>query len=171
MANVNDFLGKLKNGLRANRYKVIINVPAGVTGDSQTISLMVRAATVPSMETGSQEILFKGETINVSGNSRRPAGEWAVTGALNGGQNPAEFKKLADTWQNLSFTSSDPTEYYGDATIEVLTPDTNETTVLKYKLSGLWLANSGELSLSDDTTDEMFTIELSFKYNLVEPVA
>ena len=170
MANVNDFLGKLKNGLKANRYKVIINVPAGVTGDSQTISLMVRAATVPAFEVGIVEVNYKGSLLKVSGD-RRPAGEWAVTGALNAGTNPAEFKKMAETWAQLCYDSGDPSVYYGDATIEVLTPDTNETTVLKYKISGLWIANSGEISLGDDTTDEIATIDISFQYNDIEPVA
>ena len=170
MANVNDFLGKLKNGLRSNRYKVIVNVPAGVTGDSQTISLMVRAATVPAFEVGIVEVNYKGSLLKVSGD-RRPAGEWTVTGALNGGSNPAEFKRMAETWAQLCFESGDPTEYYGDATIEVLTPDADETTVLKYKLDGVWIANSGEISLSDDTTDEIATIDLSFQYNDIKPVA
>lgn len=169
MANINEFKTALKNGLKLNRYRVRINLPSGVSADTKLLSLMVRAANIPAMETGQIEVLYKGRMGKVSGD-RRAAGEWAVTAALNAGQSPAEFKKMADQWEKLASESSDPTEYQADAIIEWLSPDKDEAVIGSWEILNLWLPNSGEISLSDDSTDEIATMELSFAYDEVNPL-
>ena len=168
LATASEFQTALAGGLRGNRYRVLLNLPNGVSGDSSTLSLLVKATTIPAMETGVIETNYKGKVIKNSGDLK-PAGQWTVTAYLENGNTAASAKLMAESWQALTFTEKDPANYKTDAVIEVVTPDASQTTVLSYLIEGIWIANSGELSLGDDLVDELLTMELSFNYDFVTP--
>lgn len=169
LAKLSAFKSALGGGLRANKYKVILTLPTGVDGDTNVFSMMVSAANIPAMETGIVEINKNGRVTKVSGDER-PAGEWAVTARLENGTKAATAKKIADKWQKLSVSSKNPADYQTDAIIEVVTPDKSEKTVLKYRIESIWINNSGELSLSDDTVDEVMLLDMVFQYEDVIPL-
>lgn len=169
LADVSTFQAALAGGLRANRYRVILNLPSGVNGDTSVFSLMVKASNVPAMQTGTIETNYKGKMVKNSGDLR-PAGQWTVTALLENNTSGATAKKIAEAWQRVAFDEKDPAKYKTDATIELVTPDKSQTTVLKYKIEGIWIENSGELQLGDDTVDEILTMEIIFNYDDVLPL-
>lgn len=168
LQTISEFQTALAGGLRGNRYKVILNLPSGVNGSTATFSLMVKATNVPAMQTGAIETNYKGRVVKNSGDLR-PAGQWQVTAYLENSGRAATAKSIADAWQLLAFNEKDPANYKTDATIEVVTPDKNQTTVLSYKVEGVWIENSGELQLGDDTVDEILTMDIVFNYDNVTP--
>jgi len=168
LQSVSEFQTALAGGLRGNRYKVLLNLPSGVSGSTQTFSLMVKATNVPSMQTGAIETNYKGRVVKNSGDLR-PAGQWQVTAYLENSGRAATAKQIADAWQLLSFNEKDPARYKADAVIEVVTPDKNQVTVMSYKIDGIWIENSGELQLGDDTVDEILTMDIVFNYDDVIP--
>ena len=169
LSDVSTFQATLAGGLRANRYRVILTLPSGVGGDASTFSLMVKASNVPAMQTGVIETNFKGKVVKNSGDLR-PAGQWTVTALLENSNTGATAKRIAEVWQRKAFDEKDPNNYKSDATIEVVTPDKSNSTVLKYKVVGIWIENSGELQLGDDTVDEIMSMDIVFNYDDVEPL-
>lgn len=167
IASVSEFQSVLAGGMRANRYRVLLNVPDAINADSQVFSLMVKATNIPAMVTGVIETNYKGVTVKNSGD-RKPAGQWTVTAYLENSGRAATAKIMAEQWQQLAFDEKDPNMYKTDAIIEVISPDASHGTVLQYRVEGVWIENSGELQLGDDTVDEILTMELQFNYDNVE---
>lgn len=166
--SISEFQSTLAGGIRPNRYRVLLNLPSGVNGDTATFSLMVKASNVPAMITGVIETNYKGKVAKNSGDLK-PAGQWTTTAYLENSGKASTAKVIAEKWQALSFSEKDPTKYKTDAILEVITPDKSQTTVLKYKIEGIWIENSGELQLSDDSVDEILTMDIIFNYDDVIP--
>ena len=168
MSVIDDFDNILKHGLRPNRYRLILTLPSGVTGDTRSLSLMVKATNVPSMETGVVEVNYKGKVRKYSGDER-PAGDWTCTAYLNMGGDIAVAKKVAEQWQKVAFASKDPQTYKSTGYLEVLHPDqNNDSSVLSYEIQGIWCSNSGELSLGDDETDSLIEFDLVLNFDEVK---
>lgn len=165
---ISEFSAALKGGIRGNRYRVTLTLPSGVRGDTRNFALMVRASNVPAMETGVIETPFKGKVIKNSGDLR-PAGGWTCTAMLNNGSAAANAKRIAQEWQALSFKEKDPTRYKSSAKIELLDP-IGGGTVMAWKVEGIWINNSSELNLSDDSIDEILTVDLTWSYDNVLPL-
>lgn len=169
LQTVSEFQSALAGGLRGNRYKVLLNLPSGVSGDTATFSLMVKASNVPSMTTGVIETNYKGKVVKNSGDLKQ-TGQWTVTAYLENSGRAATAKSIAESWQKLSFDEKDPTKYKADATIQLVTPDKTQALVMSWKVDGIWIENSGELQLGDDTVDEILTMDITFNYDDVNAI-
>lgn len=167
VTNISEFNAALRGGLRPNKYKVSLRLPSGVRGDARVFSLMVRSTTVPAMETGVIEAWFKGQQTKLSGDVR-PGGDWTVSAFLNNGTAAGNAKKIAQEWQILSGKEKDPQKYKTNAVLELLDPVTGGI-VMKWKLEGVWISNSGEITFGDDTVDEIATIDITMNYDNVIP--
>ncbi len=165
LENISTFSAALKGGLRGNKFKVLMTLPSGVSGDMNVFSLMIRSTTVPAMETGVIEVPYKGQQIKLSGDVR-PAGDWTFTAFLNNGQSAANAKRIAQKWQELSGKEKDPTRYKSTATLQLLDPVSGGI-IMSWKLEGIWVSNSGEINLSEDSVDEILTLDVTVNYDKV----
>ena len=67
MANISDFVSKLKGGgARANQFKVTMPFPgfAQVGGETEAMAFLCRATTLPASTVGEVIIPFRGRNIN-----------------------------------------------------------------------------------------------------------
>jgi len=170
LPNISEFAAALGAGVRQNRFKVILTLPSGVEGDIRTFSLMVKSTNIPSMEVGQIEQKFKGKTIKLAGDYR-PAGEWTVTALLEDATVGATAKRIADSWVALVKNEKDPAKYKSSGTIEIISAQADEHTVLKYKIEGVWIYNTGELTFDDESEDSFQTLDITFLYDDVEPIS
>jgi hypothetical protein len=70
MANISDFVSKLKGGgARANQFKVTMPFPgfAQVGGETEAMAFLCRATTLPASTIGEVIIPFRGRNIYVAG--------------------------------------------------------------------------------------------------------
>jgi len=168
--SISEYSAAVGKGYRGNKYKIILNLPAGVDGDSRVFSLLVRSANVPAKESGVISLNYKGKVVKAVGDDAEIS-PWSVEAQLEDSTTALTAKKIADSWRKLASESKDPSTYKSTATIELVSADAKQTTLLSYKLDGIWIANSGELSLSDDTTDEIATLSLEFQLDDITPIS
>jgi len=169
MNSITEFTTALGAGVRSNRYKVILVLPDGISGDLQTLSLMVQATTIPSVEVGVIEAMFKGQKTKLAGDYAA-GGEWTVTVILEDGATAATAKKVVDQWVQLTKNEKDPQKYKSNATVEVFSANQDQHSILKYEIENIWVPNTGEISLSDESTDEVIKFDISFQYDDVKPL-
>jgi len=166
--SISEYSSALRGGLKGNRYKVVLTLPSGITGDTKLFSLIVRSTNVPAMETGSIDVQYKGCTTILSSGDTRPAGEWQTQAQLNNGNSAGEAKKIVEKWQKLT-ENTDPTVYKSRAFIELINP-IDDSVALKWQVDGIWIYNSGELELGDENVDSILELPITFKYDNVTPL-
>jgi hypothetical protein len=80
MANVSDFISKLKGGgARQNQFKVTMPFPgfASVGGETENMSFLCSATQLPSSELGELTVNFRGRPIHMAGD--RTFQTWSTT--------------------------------------------------------------------------------------------
>lgn len=96
--NINDFRGKLVGGgARANLFQVIINTPTGanVALNTEQLSFMCKAASLPGSQIGTIEVPYFGRYIKVAGD--RTFQDWSVT-VIN--DEPFDLRNAFERWQS-----------------------------------------------------------------------
>ena len=163
---VDDFKSKLKGGgARPNLFNCKVNFPAYALGDAELTSFMVKAANLPSSQTGLITVPFRGRQLKIAGD--RTFETWTVTVI-----NDTDFavRDAMERWMNginshnANTGFSDPAEYQTDLTVEQLDKD---GIVLKtYNFRSCFPTNIGAIELSYETVDaiEEFTVEFQVQY-------
>lgn len=98
MFNINDFRGKLVGGgARANLFQVIINTPTGanVALNTEQLSFMCKAASLPGSEVGVIPVSYFGRQVNLAGD--RTFQPWQVT-VIN--DEPFDLRNAFERWQS-----------------------------------------------------------------------
>ena len=122
---VDDFKSKLKGGgARPNLFNCKVNFPAYALGDAELTSFMVKAANLPSSQTGLITVPFRGRQLKIAGD--RTFETWTVTVI-----NDTDFavRDAMERWMNginshnANTGFSDPAEYQTDLTVEQLDKD------------------------------------------------
>jgi len=169
MAKIDEFEAVLKGGLRPNRFRLLLTLPSGVSGDTRALSLMVKASNTPTMETGIVEVNYHGKQRKLSGDERA-SGDWTSTVYLNRDGDVATAKKVAEQWQKVSAETKDPALFKSTGYLELLEPEEDsDTAVLRWEIQGVWCSNSGELALSMDDVDTLSEFDLILNYDNVVP--
>jgi len=136
MANISDFVSKLKGGgARANQFKVTMPFPgfAAVGGETESMAFLCRATTLPSSEVAEITIPFRGRNLYVAGD--RTFQTWDTT-ILN--DTDFLIRNAIERWSNGINNHSDnegltnPTDYQVDAFVDHL--DRNGNTIKSYTL-------------------------------------
>lgn len=165
MAKIDEFEAVLKGGLRPNRFRLVLTLPSGVSGDTRALSLMVKATNTPSMETGVVDVNYHGKNRKLSGDER-PTGDWTSTVYLNRDGDVATAKKIAEQWQKLSANTKDTTLFKSTGYLEMLAPEEeSDEAVLKWEIDGVWCSQSGELAMSMDDVDTLSEFDLVLNYD------
>lgn len=170
MAKIDDFEATLKGGLRPNRFRLLLTLPSGISGDTRALSLMVKSTNTPTMETGIVEVNYHGKQRKLSGDER-PAGDWTSTVYLNRDGDVATAKKIAEQWQKLSANTKDTTVFKATGYLEMLSPEEDsEDVLLKWEVEGVWCSTTGELAFSMEDVDTLAEFDLILNYDNVIPL-
>lgn len=162
--DVNDFKAKFSGGARPNRFRVLISFPSFVGGDTEETSFMVKAASMPGVQSGEINLPWRGRQIPYPGD--KTFEPWTAT-VLN----DIDFAVRNDliAWHNgindnVTNSSNQPIDsWFSDIIVEQL--GLAEGEVLKrYKLYGAYPQSVGEISLDNDSENQIETFETTFRY-------
>ena len=168
MANVTDFISKLKGGgARNNQFKVTMPFPgyAAVGGETESMAFLCTATNLPQSEIGELTVNFRGRPIYMAGD--RTFQTWTTTII-----NDTDFliRNAIERWSNGINNHSDneglvnPVDYQVDAFVDHL--DRNGNTVKSYTLRGLFPTDIAAIDLSYDeaTAIEEFSVTFAYQY-------
>jgi hypothetical protein len=168
MANISDFVSKLKGGgARANQFKVTMPFPgfAAVGGETESMAFLCTATTLPASTLGEIVVPFRGRNIYMAGD--REFETWDTTII-----NDTDFlvRNAIERWSNGMNNMSDneglvnPVDYQVDAFVDHL--DRNGNTIKSYTFRGMFPTNLAAIDLTYDpaTTLETFTCTWRYQY-------
>ena len=170
MANVSDFISKLKGGgARQNQFKVTMPFPgfAAVGGETENMSFLCSATQLPSSELGELTVNFRGRPIHMAGD--RTFQTWSTT-IIN--DTSFDIRNAIERWSNGINNHSDneglnnPTDYQVDAFIDHL--DRNGNTIKSYTFRGLFPLTIGTVDLNYDPVSAFETFECTWRYQYWE---
>ena len=151
MANVSDFISKLKGGgARQNQFKVTMPFPgfAAVGGETESMAFLCTATNLPSSET------FQTWTTTIINDT-----DFAIKNAIerwsNGINNHSDNEGLAN-----------PVDYQVDAFVDHL--DRNGNTIKSYTFRGLFPTIIGQVDLNMDQVTTLETFECTWRYQYWE---
>ena len=168
MANVTDFISKLKGGgARNNQFKVTMPFPgyAAVGGETESMAFLCQATNLPQSEIGELTVNFRGRPIYMAGD--RTFQTWTTTII-----NDTDFliRNAIERWLNGINNHSDneglvnPVDYQVDCFVDHL--DRNGNTIKSYTLRGLFPTGISAIDLNYDeqAAVEEFTVEFRYQY-------
>jgi hypothetical protein len=162
--DVNDFKAKFSGGARPNRFRVLISFPGYAGGDTEETSFMVKAASMPGVQSGEINVAFRGRQIPYPGD--KTFEPWNVT-VLN--DIDFSVRNALVAWHNgindnATNSSDQPIDsWFSDIIVEQL--GLAEGEVLKrYKLHGAYPQTVGEISLDNESGDQIETFESTFRF-------
>lgn len=172
--NINDFRGKLVGGgARANLFQVIINSPTGanVALNTEQLSFMCKAASLPGSSVGTIEVPYFGRTIKVAGD--RSFQDWTVT-VIN--DEPFDLRNAFERWQSAmaSFdtkagkktglgATGNPASYSVNGQIIQYGKEGN--IIKTVNLINMFPYNVGEIQLSWDAATQIEEFQVTFAYD------
>jgi len=170
MANISDFVSKLKGGgARANQFKVTMPFPgfAAVGGETESMAFLCRATTLPSSEVAEITIPFRGRNLYVAGD--RTFQTWDTT-ILN--DTDFLIRNAIERWSNGINNHSDnegltnPTDYQVDAFVDHL--DRNGNTIKSYTFRGMFPITLAQIDLNYDQAAGIEEFACTWRYQYWE---
>ena len=170
MANISDFVSKLKGGgARANQFKVTMPFPgfAAVGGETESMAFLCRATTLPSSEVAEITIPFRGRNLYVAGD--RTFQTWDTT-ILN--DTDFLIRNAIERWSNGINNHSDnegltnPTDYQVDAFVDHL--DRNGNTIKSYTFRGMFPTTLAQIDLNYDQAAGIEEFACTWRYQYWE---
>ena len=170
MANVSDFISKLKGGgARNNQFKVTMPFPgyAAVGGETESMAFLCQATNLPQSELGELTVNFRGSPIYMAGD--RTFQTWTTTII-----NDTDFliRNAIERWSNGINNHSDneglvnPVDYQVDAFVDHL--DRNGNTIKSYTFRGMFPTIIGQVDLSYEQATTLETFECTWRYQYWE---
>lgn len=167
--NVNTFKAKLKGGgARPNLFRVTINFPSYVDKvDSETVSVLVKAASLPPSQLGEILVPYRGRQIPLPGD--RTFEPWEVT--IYNDTDFAIRDALVQWSQGINnhaenTSTIDPVDYYADLKVEQL--GKKGESLKSYVIRDAFPMLVGQIDLANDRNDEIEEFQTTFRYLLWE---
>lgn len=181
--NASTFRSKLQyGGARPNLYEVKMNFPNATGDESETLTYMCRAASLPGMSVGTAALPYFGRTLKFAGD--RQFEDWSVR-IIN--DEDFKIRNAFEVWQNhMSIVSHNsnavedmcspgPASYYIDITVTQLTKDgglcgthstaTEDGGAKSYTLKNAWPTQIGPIELAWDANDQIEEFSVNFTYD------
>ena len=170
MPNINDFKSKLRGGgARANQFRVVMPFPgfASLGGETENMSFLCSASSLPGMTVAETPIPFRGRTLYVAGD--RTFETWTNT-ILN--DTDFKIRNAYERWLNGINNMSDneglvnPADYQVDAFIDQL--DRNGNVLKSYTFRGMFPLSIDEIALGYGTNNEVESFTAVHRYQYFE---
>ena len=166
MADINDFKARLRGGgARANQFRVMMNFPAYAGGNTEAVSYLANAASLPGQSVTDVPVNYRGRVLHVAGD--RTFAAWQIT-VINDTDFAIykSFERWMNAMNNLENNTgiTDPGSYKVDSAVEQL--DRSGLLLKAYRFVGMYPTGLQEIMLDFGTNSalESFTVDLVFDY-------
>jgi len=170
MANITDFVSKLKGGgARANQFKVTMPFPgfAAVGGETESMAFLCRATSLPGSTVTEIAVPFRGRNLYIAGDREFEAWETTII-------NDTDFliRNAIERWTNGINNMSDneglvnPTDYQVDAFVDHL--DRNGNTIKSYTFRGMFPTIVAPIDLTYEAATALETFTCTWRYQYWE---
>ena len=173
MANVSDFVSKLKGGgARQNQFKVTMPFPgfAAVGGETESLSFLCQSTILPTSELGEITVNFRGRPIYLAGD--RTFQTWSTTII-----NDTDFliRDAMERWSNsindlqTAQGTVNPEDYQTSAVVRQLGrgaggPGDQEPQLRRYFFEGIYPNTVSNIPLDFGATDQIQEFQVTFNY-------
>jgi hypothetical protein len=171
-ANIDAFKANLKGGgARANQFQITFNPPTGIaTGlDSRTASFLTRTGQLPGSSVSEVVVPFRGRNLYLAGD--REYETWTTT-VLN--DTDFMVRNAMEAWNNgmNNFADGSGLQNVADytSTLIVRQLDRNDAIIKTYNLINCFPQAIGAIDLSFDTTTEIETFDITWRYTHFQSV-
>jgi len=172
-SNIDTFKANLAGGgARANQFRVIFNRPAALAGglNIPKTSFLVRTGQLPGSTVSEVVVPFRGRNLYLAGD--REYETWTTT-VLN--DTDFMVRNAMEDWNNgmnnyVNGTGlTNVADYTADLEVQQL--DRDDTIIKSYKLINCFPQAIGAIDLSYDTTTEIETFDITWRYTHFVPSA
>ena len=170
-SNIDTFKANLAGGgARANQFRVIFNRPPTLAGGLSILrsSFLIRTAQLPGSSVGEVVVPFRGRNLYLAGD--REYETWTTT-VLN--DTDFMIRNAMEDWNNgmnnyqLGTGLTNVADYTADLIVEQL--DRDDTVIKSYVLRNCFPQAIGAIDLSYDTTTEVETFDITWRYTHFSP--
>ena len=170
-SNIDTFKANLAGGgARANQFRVIFNRPPTLAGGLSIVrsSFLVRTGQLPGSSVGEVVVPFRGRNLYLAGD--REYETWTTT-VLN--DTDFMIRNAMEDWNNGMNNYEDGVgltnvaDYTADLIVEQL--DRDDTVIKSYILKNCFPQAIGAIDLSYDTTTEVETFDITWRYTHFSP--
>jgi len=170
-------------GARPTLFRVLMEFPVSIAGDTQRASYLIRSTSLPSSSVSSIPVPYFGRKIKIAGD--RDFEDWSVTV-----MNDEDFglRNSFEAWLNLINThvsnrigsgvsgpnGSAPDIYKVDLIVQQFSkagPSNESGVIRQYKFNGAFPTSVGAISLDWDSTNTVESFDVTFSYDYWEPLA
>lgn len=156
-------------GARANKYRVILNLPTVASGivDSDELDVLVSSAAMPGKTIGAIELHNQGRKLIIPGDTSY-SNSWGVEMYLNETHDARramlKWMKACDNFQeNVHASGSAYSDLLVTGTIIQL--DSHGEEVVRYTMHNMWPSDVGEISMGDDSADTINKVSVTFTFS------
>jgi hypothetical protein len=183
--NIDEFRsqGLVFGGARPSLFRVLMQFPAGIAGDVQSASYLIRSASLPSSSISSVPVPYFGRQIKIAGD--RQFEDWSVT-VMN--DEDFDLRNTFESWLNLINTHASnrmgsgipgrdggsPNIYKVDLIVDQFGkagPSDDSGIIRSYKFNGAFPTSVGAIALDWDSTNTIESFDVTFSYDYWEPLA
>lgn len=161
--SIDDFKAKLVGGgSRSNLFRVKINYPTYVGGDSEISSFMIKSAQLPASTMAEIVVPFRGRQLKIAGD--RTFEPWTVT-VIN--DTNFAVRDAMERWSNginahsANTGITNPTDYQSDLIVEQL--DKDGTVIKTYNFRGCFPTNIDAIELSYESENQIEEFGVTFQ--------
>lgn len=180
VSNVNNFLGKIGQGVKPNMFEVSIPFPTALgasADDTELLTFLAKSSNLPGSTIGSIDVPFRGRTVRIAGD--RTFDNWSAT-FFN--DKDMKTRALFEQWMdNMNthvgntaplFTPGGTANYMKDLEVRQLEKDgeLNGSVIRAYKFWHCFPTSISQIDLAYDSNDQIeeFTVEFQMSYWTVE---
>lgn len=150
----------LKSGQRTNRGRLLLTLPGGVAGNTDTLRVLCQSATVPGKTRGAITLQRLGKTARIAGDSLTDETFTVMV------QVPKDAKIVYDTFHQW-FTLGDNSEgYKSTARYDSLALD--NTISASWNMKGIWPSVLPPVNFDATAQDTITEFEVTFTIDEVE---
>lgn len=162
---LNKFKSRMKGGVKSNLFRVTLNFPSAVGGDTELTTFMIKAASLPGSNMETLVVPFRGKEAKIASGDRTFE---PYTMTI---WNDPDFsiRNAIERWMDLMSPhvlqdgEEDPTEYESDITIEQL--NRNDEVIKTYTLIDGFPEVLGEIEVSDENKElEQYDVTFAYTY-------
>lgn len=167
MGKLQDLKNAIGPGARANKYRVLFEIPDAVpkTASSSTFDILCVSASMPSRTIGTIEVHNQGRSLVLPGDSQYSK-SWSLTFYSTEEHNirraMLEWMRSIDHFQD-NMHSGVPAAIMTDMKIEQLDSAGNPT--VRATLHNCFPTEVGELSYGDDQSDSILQVSVTFAFS------